>query len=194
MSKASSGFGKIFAWLLAVVFLVAIVGVAVFFALRSQGDTYFVEHDGERYFASHDNGALSLYTEETYHFAVRSLTGGEVDYSVKVMSSSDNIVCFACNGEFHYSYTENAETDDYSEIFGLQANSVGFSVTVPQGMTVEAALETKYGGDITLVNELSDAAAYFVIVVTADESSVSLPFTLGIKASGVTLDPPSIIF
>ena len=79
-------------------------------------------------------------------------------------------------------------------MFGLQAETDGFTVTIPQDMTVEQAIETKLGGDITLIDELSDSTAYFVITVTVDESSVELPFVFGAKVSGVTLNPPSIIF
>ena len=61
-------------------------------------------------------------------------------------------------------------------------------------MTVEQAIETKMGGDITLLDEISDSTAYFVITVTVDESSVDLLFVFGVEVSGVTLNPPSIIF
>lgn len=194
MSKASSGFGKIIAWLLVVVLIIAAVGVALYFALRSQGITYYVEYGGERYFANSDGGGLALYTEDKQSFSVKSLTGGEIEFDVKITSNADNNIRFVYGDEFHYSYAGVPETDDYSDVFGLQADTDGFSVIIPQNMTVEQAIETKYGGDITLMNELSDNLAYFVIVVTVSESSVKLPFIFVDKVSGVTLDPPQIIF
>lgn len=194
MSKASSAFGKFVVWLLVVILIVAVVGVALFFALREQGMTNYVEYNGERYLVGSDGGSFTLRTGETHEFFVKSLTGGEVEFDVKITSNSDNNIAFAYNEEYHHSYTDNDDTNDYSDVFGLQAETDGFTVTIPQDMTVEQAIETKLGGDITLIDELSDSTAYFVITVTVDESSVELPFVFGAKVSGVTLNPPSIIF
>ncbi len=194
MNKASNAFGKFVVWLLVVVLIVAVVGVALFFALREQGLTNYVEYNGERYMVGSDGGSFTLRTGETHEFSVKSLTGGEVEFDVKITSNSDNNIAFAYNEEYHNFYTGNAETDDYSDVFGLQAETDGFSVTIPQDMTVEQAIETKMGGDITLLDEISDSTAYFVITVTVDESSVDLLFVFGVEVSGVTLNPPSIIF
>ena len=194
MSKASNVFGKFVVWLLVVVLIIAAVGVALYFALRSQGITYYVEYGGERYFANSDGGSLSFLTGETHEFSGKSLTGEEIEFDVKITSNADNNICFAYNGEFHYSYTGNAVTDDYSDVFGLQTDVDGFSIAIPQGMTTETAIETKFGGDITLLDELSDSTTYFVITVTVGKGSVELGFTFGAKVAGITLDPPHIIF
>lgn len=194
MSKASNAFGKFVVWLLVVILIVAVVGVALFFALREQGITYYVEFGDERYFAGGKGDSLELMDGETHEFSVKSLTGDEIEFDVKITSNADNNICFAYNGEFHYSYTGNAVTDDYSDVFGLQTKTDGFTVTIPQDMTVETAIETKYGGDITLLDELSYSTAYFIISVTVDESSVNLPFIFGEKVSGITLNPPQIVF
>ena len=194
MSKASGAFGKFMLWLFAVVLIVAVISVALYFGLREQGMTYYVEYNGQRYWGGMNDGSLFLRTGETQEFTVKSLTGGEVEFDVKITSNSDNNIAFAYNEEYHDSYTGNAATDDYSDVFGLQAETDGFTVTIPQDMTVETAIETKLGGDITLIDELSDGTAYFVITVTVDENSVDLPFTFGAGITGVTLDPPQIIF
>lgn len=194
MGKAKSASGKFVVWLLAVVFIIAVVCIALFFILRERGLTNYVEYNGERYFLGSDGGELFLRRGKTHEFSVKSLTGGEVEFDVKITSNSDNNIAFAYNEEYHNFYTGNAETDDYSDVFGLQAETDGFSVTIPQDMTVEQAIETKMGGDITLLDEISDSTAYFVITVTVDESSVDLLFVFGVEVSGVTLNPPSIIF
>lgn len=194
MSKANDAFGKFAVCLLVVVLTVAVVGVVLFFALREKGLTNYVEYNGERYMIGSDDGELFLRRGKTHEFSVKSLTGGEVDFEVKITSNADNNVTFAYNGEYHNSYTENAETDDYSDVFDLQADTDGFAVTIPQDMTLETAIETKYGGDITLLDELSDRTACFVITVTVGDSSAVLPFAFGAEVSDVTLDPPSIVF
>ena len=194
MSKASNAFGKFVVWLLVVILIVAVVGVALFFALREQGITYYVEFGDERYFAGGKGDSLELMDGETHEFSVKSLTGDEIEFDVKITSNADNNICFAYNGEFHYSYTGNAVTDDYSDVFGLQTDMDGFSIAIPQGMTTETAIETKLGGDISPIDELSDSTAYFVITVIVGEGSVELGFTFGAKVAGITLDPPYIIF
>ncbi len=198
MSKASGAFGKFMLWLFAGVLIVAVIGVALYFGLREQGMTYFVEYNGQRYWGGMNDGSLFLRTGETQEFTVKSLTSGEVEFDVKITSNSDNNIAFAYNEEYHNSYADNADTNDYSDVFGLQADTNGFSVAIPLDMTVETAIETKLGGDITLIDELSDSTAYFVITVTVDENSVNLPFTFGgqveTPVDTVTLAPPSIIF
>lgn len=193
-SGAGSVFGKIVAFIFVAVLILGIVGIAVYFLLREQGMTYYVEYNAQRYMGGMDGGSFALPTGETHKFSVKSLTGGEVEFDVKITSNSDNNIAFAYNEEYHVSYTGNAETDDYSDVFGLQSAMNGFTVTVPQDMTVETAIETKYGGEVTLIDELSDSTAYFVITVTVDKSSVDFPFMFGAKVSGVTLNPPSIVF
>lgn len=194
MSKTGGAFGKVIVWLLVVLLILGIAAVVLFFVMRGQGNVFYVEYNGERYFASDKENDVKLLKGETVSFSVKSLLDGKIDFSVKITSNGENNVCFAYNGEFHYFYSGDTEMDDYSDIFGLQANADGFIVTIPQDITVETAIETKYGGDITLLDELSDSTAYFVITVTVDESSVDLPFTYGARVSGITLNPPSVIF
>lgn len=179
---------------MAVLLILGVVGLVLFFVMRGQGNVFYVEYNGERYFVSDKENDIALLKGETNSFSVKSLLGDKIDFSVKITSNGENNVCFAYNGEFHYFYSGDTEMDDYSDIFGLQANADGFSVTIPQDITVETAIETKYGGDITLLDDFSDSTAYFVITVAVNENSVDLPFTFGARVSGVTLNPPSIVF
>lgn len=192
MSKSGGAFGKFVAALLVILLIVGIVAVALFFVFREQGMTFYVEYGGERYFCNSDGDSLFLLTGETHEFSVKSVTGGKVDFDVKITSNSDNNIRFAYNGEFHYSYTDNAETDNYSDVFGLQSGIDSFTVTIPQAMTVETAIETKLGGDITLIDEVSDDTCYFMITVSVKESAVNLLFDFSDMV--ITLNPPSIIF
>ena len=60
MGKAKSASGKFVVWLLAVVFIIAVVCIALFFILRERGLTNYVEYNGERYFLGSDGGELFL--------------------------------------------------------------------------------------------------------------------------------------
>ena len=197
MSKANgtiNAIGKIITYILVVLLVLGIAGMVAYFALRAQGVTYFVEYNGERYVANGDGGSIGFLSGETYDFTVKSLTGGEVNYDVTVQSNSANNFDFVLNGENYQFFGKNDENNDYAAVFGLQKNTDGFSLALPDHFTVEQAVETKYGGDIELQNgyEISDDLCYFVITVTSDESTVSLWFTF--SDFTVTLDPPQIVF
>ena len=194
MSKASSAFGKFVIWLLVVILIIAVVGVALFFALREQGLTYYVEYNGERYMVGSDGSSITLRTGETYEFSVKSLTGGEVDFDVKITSNAENNFSFKVGEERWRFHDNDPEKNDYTEIFDVVVSGDTFSVTVPSGFSVEQAVQEQFGDDVQFETDLQEGLAYFVITVTVDESSVDLPFVFGVKVSGVTLDPPQIIF
>lgn len=199
MSKSNGGgalnaIGKVITYILVVLLVLGFAGMVAYFVLRGQGVTYYVEYNGERYVANGDGGSLGLVNGETHNFAVKSLTGGEVNYDVTVQSNSANNFDFVLNGENYQFFGKNDENNDYSAVFGLQKKADGFSLTLPDHFTVEQAVETQYGGDIELQDgyEISDDLCYFVITVTSDESTVSLWFTF--SDFTVTLDPPQIVF
>ena len=194
-SGAGSVFGKIVTFILVAVLILGIVGIAAYFLLREQGMTYYVEYNGQRYMGGMDGGSLVLQAGKPHEFSVRSLTGEEVNYSVKVTANEANNFGFYVGEEFQRFYSEDDdEVNDYSQEFGLQKNADGFSLTMPEDYTVEKALEDKYGGEVWLKDELSDSTAYFVITVTVEKTSLNLWFTFGAEITGVTIDPPHIIF
>ena len=193
-SRAGNAVGKIVTYILVVLLVLGVAGMIAYFTLRSQGVTYYVEFGNERYFGNTEGGSLSLPTDETYAFSVKSLTGGEVNFDVKVQSNSANNFTFVCDGKPQSFYGTDAEFNDYSEIFGLQKDKGGFSLTVPDGFSVKEAVETKYGGNVEFGAELENDKAYFVISVTAEESAVNLWFAFDVDVEGITLNPPSITF
>ena len=192
MSKASGTFGKIVVWFLVVLLVLGITAVALFFVMREKGITYYVEYNGEKYLAGSDGGSLWLPPNEKYTFSVKSLTGGEVNYTVKITSNKANNLMFTVGDELWYLWNDNAEKDDYTEVFGLQKQTDGFSLTIPEDFTVEKAIETKYNADIELQDELHNDLCYFVITVSVDKTAVNLWFSF--NELTVTLNPPQIIF
>ena len=154
--------------------------------------TYYVEYGGERYFANGDGGSIELLNGKAYEFTVNSLTGGEVNYDVKVVSNSSNNFSFTCNGKIYQFVSTEEANNDYSEVFGLEKGADGFSLSFPDGFTVEQAVEEKFGGEVLFDEELQSDKSYFVISVTSEDSAVNLWFTF----SGLTvmLNPPQIIF
>ena len=193
-TKSGNAVTRILTYILVVLLVLGVAGMIAYFALRSQGVTYYVEYNGERYFAKGDGGSLFLRSGEPHEFFVKSLTGGEVNYGVKVVSNSSNNFTFVCDGKPQSFCGTDEKLNDYSEIFGLQKSADGFSLSFPDGFTVEQAIEEKFGGTIEFNSELENDKAYFVISVIADESAVNLWFVFGAEVTGVTLDPPQIVF
>ncbi len=197
MSKANGALGavgKVITYILVVLLVLGIAGGIAYFALRSQGVTYYVEYGGEVYLANGDGGNITLRTGETHEFSVKSLTGGEVNYDVKVVSNSANNFTFVCDGKPQSFCGTDEDLNDYSDIFSLEKAAGGFSLSFPDGFTVEQAIEEKFGGEVLFDEELQSVKAYFVITVTADESVVNLWFTFDVDVEGITLIPPQIVF
>lgn len=193
-SRAGNAVGKIVTYILVVLLVLGVAGIIAYFALRSQGVTYYVEFGNERYFGNTEGGSLSLPTDATYSFSVKSLTGNEVNFDVKVVSNVSNNFDFTVDGVYKQFYSTTAENNDYSEIFGLQKDKGGFTLTVPDGFSVKEAVEIKYGGNVEFGAELENDKAYFVISVMAEESAVNLWFAFDVDVEGITLNPPSITF
>lgn len=198
MNKAGNAFGKIVIWLLVIVLIVGVAFVALFFVMRNQGATYYVEYGNERYLGGTNGESIFLAADKQHEFSVKSLAGGKVDFSAKVMASGETTVRFSFDNELHALYNGNAELDDYSEVFGLKKGADGFSLTLPDNFTVEQAIEAKYGEEAVLLDELSDLLSYFELLVTVGKSEVVLRFAFEGQAknpsSGIEIDPPQIIF
>lgn len=198
MSKAGNTFGKVMIWLLAIIIMIVIVGAVLYFTLRGEGATYFVQYGSETYYVNSANAELSLQTDIPQEFAVKSLTGGNVGYTVKVVANEANNFRFSFGDELHSLYSGNDGLDDYSDLFALQKNGDGFCISVPSRTSVEDFIETKYGGDVVIIDELSENMAYFSIVVSFENGSINIPFSfdgqIQIFVEDITVNPPSIVF
>mgnify|MGYP001041720556 CR=1 FL=1 len=197
MSKASGvekTISKLITYVLVVLLLLGAAGVISYYVLKDEGVSFYVEYNGERYFSSVNEADLSFKTDDTYTFNVKSLTGENVDYSVSVLSNGEHNFTFICNGEFYDFYVvDNAENNVYSNVFSLQKSADKFSITLPKDFSVEQAIEAKFGGDVELQSELQ-SVSYFVIVVSAGNDMLNLFFSFGGNVTGVTVNPPSIVF
>lgn len=197
MSKAGGGINtvtKIIVWVLVVLLLLGAAGGIAYYVLKDEGVSFYVEYNGVRYFSSVSEADLSFKTGDTYTFDVKSLTGESVDYSVSVLSSGEHNFTFICNGEFYDFYSaDNVDNNGYSHVFSLQKSEDGFSITLPKGFSVEQAIEAKYGGDVELQSELQ-SVPYFVIAVSSGDDTLNLFFSFGGNVTGITVNPPSIVF
>ena len=197
MSKskgAGSTVGTIISVLFGVLLLLGIVGIVTYFALRDQGVTFYVECGGQKLYANTDSANISLQSGKPYEFFVKTLTGGEVNYSVQVTSNSANNFTFVHNGVPKKFYGTDEADNDYSKVFGLKKETDKFTINIPKGVKVEKAIEEKYGGSIEFQEEIKSGLCYFVIAVTADGSKVNLYFSVDRKVTGIEISPPSVVF
>lgn len=194
-TKSGNAVTRIVTYILVVLLVLGVAGVIVYLLAKDEGVTFSVEYGGERYFSGVTEANLTLYTGETHDFSVKSLTGGNIDFSVSVSSNGENNFVFVYDGEFEDFYVkDDTENNDYSAAFGLQKSESGFLLTLPKGLTVEKVIETKYGGDIQLQESLQSGVPYFVITVSDGENSLNMYFSFGAEVEGITLNPPQIVF
>lgn len=184
--------GKAVTYILVVLLVLGLAGGIAYFALKEEGVTYYAEYGGERYFANGEAGKVYLTGDKTHDFAVKTLTGNEVNFDVKVTANAANNFAFTCGGKLYQFASTDDDGNDYSKVFGLQKKADGFSLVLPAGFTVKQAVETKYGGAIELQNKLQGDLCYFGIHIVSGESEVTL--WLQIPEITITLDPSEIVF
>ena len=78
MDRVIEFLGKFILWLLVILFLIGSSFLVVYFVMRSQGMTYYVEFKGERYYANSDGGKITLIEGELSEFSVKSLTDEDI--------------------------------------------------------------------------------------------------------------------
>ena len=192
MDRVIEFLGKFILWLLVILFLIGSSSLVVYFVMRSQGMTYYVEFKGERYYANSDGGNITLIEGELSEFSVKSLTDEDVNYSVCVTSNYANNFRFSVRDELYKFYGDDEELNDYSEILDLQRTDSGFTVCVPRNITLTSVIEQKFNASITVFDEINEDLSYFVITVSSGASSVSLWFDF--EPIQVGVEPPKVTF
>ena len=194
-NKVGNTLSRIITYVLVVLLVLGMAGFIVYLAAKEEGISLYVEYNGERYFSGISGGELGLIPGEEHRFSVKSISGDNADYAVSVTANGQNNFTYVYGGEFYDFYiSDDAAYNDYSSVFGLEKGEEGFSVTIPAGFDVEGAVEAKRGGDVQLQDKLQDNVPYFVITVTSGGNALSLLFTFGSQASGISFDRSGIVF
>lgn len=191
MSNGMKTVGKVIAWFLAILLVLGLIGVGVYYVAKEQGITYLVEHGGEKYYANTEGASLWLMPGESFSFKVQSLEGENVDYAVAITSSPETNFEFTADDKLYVWYGSSEKDNDYTELFKPEKAEDGFTVTIPPDFGLEAALEWKYGKNIGLPEELP-TGDYFLLTVTVSGSSIAFPFNT--EKFRLELDPPGIVF
>ena len=166
-----------------------VVGVVISFAVRHGGAEFVVEYNGDTYYSNSEEQEIYLGAGD-HQFAVKFVSGKHANYSAKVVAMADNNFAFTVDGKVYQFYGTDEDSNNYSEVFGLQATKNGFVVTIPDSFSIKQAVEEKYGGAVELEQPLQNDLCYFAISVVSSDNTVYLPFTFGLI---ITLDPPYVI-
>ena len=185
--------GKIVTWILVVLLVLGIAGGAAYLAMKESGISFYAETAGEKIFGGTEK-EMVFSTGQTYDFSVRSLEGGDINYSVKVTANPENNFDFVLDGKIYRFSGEDEERNDYSEVFALTRRADGFSLTIPEGFSAEKAVKAKFGEGVQIGTELSAELAYFSVTIEAWESRAQIFFRFALELLAVELDCESIVF
>lgn len=189
---------KVIGIILVLALLVGLVAVIYKFTNGFNEDfkTFYVEHDGKQILAQ--DSELALEPGKTYRFDVK------YTFDTQQSETKDYIVGIVPNAEQDFEYTVDGEpylyskTGDLSSAFSLRKQATHFEITLREDMTLQSALETVYPGQQVEVPETAaDENPFpYALIVSSYNGNVSyrIAFNLGADVTGITLDPPGIVF
>lgn len=158
--------------------------------------TFYVEHEGKQILAQDSD--LVLEPGKTYRFDVKyTFDTGQAearDYSVEIVPNAEQDFEYTVDGET-YLYSK---AGDLSAAFSLKKQKSYFEIMLREDMTVQSVLETVHPGQQVEVPETASNGNPFpyALIVSSYNGNVSyrIAFDLGTDVTGITLDPPSIVF
>ena len=196
-SKGQSA-AKIIGIILVLLLVAGLVAVIYKFTNGFNEDfkTFYVEHDGEQILSA--DSKMSFKAGETYRFDVKyTFDTGQTearDYSVEIVPNAEQDFEYTVDGEI-YLYSK---AGDLSAAFSLKKQKSYFEITLREDMTLQSVLETVHPGQQVEVPEgASDGNPFpYALIVSSYNGNVSyrIAFDLGTDVTGITLDPPGIVF
>ena len=188
----------VLAYIAVALVLVAVVGLVYRFTNGFNEDfkTFYIEQDGKQILSS--SSTMSFKADTTYRFDVKYTFDTEQsepkDYSVKVMPNAGRDFDFTVDGE-RYLYSKQGEL---SVAFSLNKQDTYFEISTQKETSLQNVLQSCYPDKEVVVPkeaEESNAYPYTLVVASYNESVVyEIDFCVGVKVTGVTLDPSEIIF
>ena len=194
-SKGQSA-AKIIGIILVLLLVAGLVAVIYKFTNGFNEDfkTFYVEHDGEQILSA--DSKMSFKAGETYRFDVKyTFDTGQTearDYSVEIVPNAEQDFEYTVDGET-YLYSK---AGDLSSAFSLKKQKSYFEITLREDMSVQSVLETVHPGQQVKVPENAADVFPYVLCISSYNGNVSyrIAFGLGAEVTGITLDPPSIVF
>ena len=158
--------------------------------------TFYVEHDGEQILS--ENSEMTFTKGKTHRFDVKYTFDTQQsetrDYSVEIVPNAEQDFEYTVDGET-YLYSK---AGDLSAAFSLKKQKSYFEITLREDMTVQSVLETVHPGQqVKVPGTAADENPFpYALIVGSYNGNVSyrIAFDLGADVTGITLDPPSIVF
>ena len=158
--------------------------------------TFYVEHEGKQILS--ENSEMTFTKGKTRRFDVKyTFDTGQTearDYSVEIVPNAEQDFEYTVDGET-YLYSK---AGDLSAAFSLKKQKSYFEITLREDMTVQSVLETVHPGQQVKVPEnASDGNPFpYALIVSSYNGNVSyrIAFDIGTDVTGITLDPPGIVF
>lgn len=188
----------ILAYIAGILILVAVVGLVYRFTNGFNEDfkTFYIEQNGKQILSS--SSTMKLETNSVYRFDIKYTFDTEQsepkDYSVKVVPNASRDFDFTVDGE-RYLYSKQG---DLSPAFALNKQDTYFEISTKPEMSLQNVLQSCYPDKEVIVPkeaEESNTYPYTLLVASYNESVVyKIDFCIGVRVTGVTLDPSEIIF
>ena len=158
--------------------------------------TFYVEHEGKQFLSAQND--LVLEDAGVHRFDVKYTFDTEQsetkDYAVENVPNAEQDFEYLVDGEPHLF----SRAGDLSAAFDLNKEETYFEITTTDGMTLQSILERCHAGQtVEVPADAEKGNAYpFQLIVTSYNGSVSyrIAFSVGMTVTGITLDPPSIVF
>ena len=156
--------------------------------------TFYVEHNGEQILTT--DSELVFEPGKTNRFDVKYTfdTGQSEmkDYSVEIVPNVEKDFEYTVDGET-YLYSK---AGDLSSAFSLKKQKSYFEITLREDMSVQSVLETVHPGQQVKVPENAADVFPYVLCISSYNGNVSyrIAFDIGTDVTGITLDPPGIVF
>ena len=156
--------------------------------------TFYVEHEGKQILP--ENSEMTFTKGKTHRFDVKytfdTAQTEARDYSVEIVPNAEQDFEYTVDGET-YLYSK---AGDLSSAFSLKKQKSYFEITLREDMTVQSVLETVHPGQQVKVPENAADVFPYVLCISSYNGNVSyrIAFDLGADVTGITLDPPGIVF
>ena len=158
--------------------------------------TFYVEHEGKQILS--ENSEMTFTKGKTHRFDVKYTFDTQQsearDYSVEIVPNAEQDFEYTVDGE-PYLYSK---AGDLSAAFSLKKQKSYFEITLREDMSLQSVLETVHPGQQVEVPEgASDGNPFpYALIVSSYNGNVSyrIAFDLGTDVTGITLDPPGIVF
>ena len=156
--------------------------------------TFYVEYEGKQILS--ENSAMTFTEGKTHRFDVKyTFDTGQTearDYSVEIVPNAEQDFEYTVDGET-YLYSQ---AGDLSSAFSLKKQKSYFEITLREDMTIQSVLETVHPGQQVKVPGTAADVFPYVLCISSYNRNVSyrIAFDLGADVTGITLDPPGIVF